>query len=133
MDSSVGDSGLTWVTVGGWVVAIVLGAFTAITQFRKSRVDESALILGSWKEMVEAHKAMVNQHDAELKELREYLRVEREDNEKLRTRVHELEDQVAGLRRNIAQLGQSTAIQLGDPFAATPAVGAAMKRMEERG
>ncbi|MBI0474208.1 hypothetical protein D9601_02360 [Sphingomonas sp. MA1305] len=108
-----------WGTVAGWVAAAI-GPFTVyLTMRRKTDVDESAMILGKWKELVEAHeKAIAAVREefasyrvtaiAEIADLRTRL-------SKAEMRITELEVENAGLKRSIAQNSQSTAHMLGSP------------------
>lgn len=89
---------------GWWGFVIALGGivFPFAVAWRRGKVDESAAILGRWKEMVD-------QHAEDIKALRDELRIERNDNAILREelsearrKIVELEDQVTGLRRQLA-------------------------------
>jgi hypothetical protein len=92
---------------GGWIVSglTILGTF--IYNSRRVEVDESAMVLGKWKELVEAHQSQIGSLKAEIAELRERLM-------KTEARIRELEEinssqkiayeqQIAGLQRQIAQ------------------------------
>lgn len=109
-------------TVGGiigWISTGVLGLFTIITQMRKGKVDESAMVLGEWKKLFEAHKERVES----LAERVSHLETE---NATLRGRVKTLEDELStakkdnmdlieenhGLKRQVAQLAGSAVIVL---------------------
>lgn len=117
--------------LGGWIVALLLGLFTLLTQMRKARVDESAIVLAKWKELVESH-------DRDLAAMREELRAERQENTSLRaelrkaeSEIRALKEEVAGLRRLIAQLGQSTLLHLDTSSVETPATDEAVRRREQ--
>lgn len=116
-------------TVGGWlgwVIAAATALFTIIAQWRKSRVDESALVLGKWKELVEAHESAIRRlnEDAERDRKRAA-----EEAHALRRRIAELEEQgkekdgrikaleteLEGLKRTIIQNSKSTAQVLARP------------------
>lgn len=104
-----GDVG-SW---GGWAASglIALGAWWNAR--RKTDVDESALVLGKWKELVEQHQSSIaairdefatykQTAIAELKDMRDRLSL-------AEGRIRELETENAGLKRMIAQNSQSTA------------------------
>lgn len=97
---------------GGWIVgaAAVIGTF--LYNRSKIEIDESALVLAKWKELAAQMDAMAIRHETEMRELRAELRAERDENAKLRKRVQELEDQVVGLKRAIAQNSKSAAYHL---------------------
>lgn len=113
-----------WAGLAGWATAVVGPFLVWLGSRRKADIDESAVILGKWKELVEAHEAAI-------KRLTEDFHAQRkrwdEENEALRKRVRDLEgegrakdakikaleDEVVGLKRAIAQNSQSAAFQLG--------------------
>ena len=102
----------------GYLFGLAMLLFPFLVNWKKGKVDESAMILGRWKDMVD-------QHAEDIKELRDELRNERAENARLRSSLadaHEeigrLKDEVVGLKRMIAQNSQSTAQMLGDPAAA---------------
>lgn len=110
----MGDTLQNWI---GVLIAFLTVAGTILYNSRKVKVDESAMVLGKWKELVEAHQSQIGSMAEEIKGLR--------------TRVRELEEafaaykidaaeklaakdaEIAGLKRAIAQNSQSTAYQLG--------------------
>lgn len=113
-----------WPGVLGWVAAFVAPLLVWLASRRKSDIDESAMILGKWKELVEAHEAAIKRLTEEF--ARERTRWQGE-NDRLQKRVDELEaegrakdvkikgleDEVTGLKRAIAQNSQSAAFHLG--------------------
>lgn len=106
-----------WGAVSGWVVAIVAPLLVFLATNRKTDVDESAMILGKWKELVEAHEKAIA---AVREEFATYRKSALEEIADLRTRlsaaerrIGELETENAGLKRAIAQNSQSTAHLLG--------------------
>lgn len=108
----------TIVQFGGWIVAIVVAVITAAVQWRKGSVDESALVLGKWKDLVDAHQSQIGTLNAEIESLRKRLAANevefsqyRRETEK---RMRSLEDENAGLRRMIAQNSQSAAWAIGN-------------------
>lgn len=106
--------------VVGWVFTAALGVFTLVTQMRKGKVDESAMVLGEWKKLFEAHKERVEALAQRVTDLES-------ENAGLRSRVTSLEDQLstakkheieleeenAGLKRQIVQLADSGVSLLG--------------------
>ena len=117
-----------WPVIVGGVVAtlgVIVGWFQS---HKKAEIDESALVLGKWKELVEQHQSDIkdlkeefhayrkNAED-ELEAVRHRLReVENEFTEYRRTsekRMSELENENIGLKRAIIQNSRSTAVQLG--------------------
>lgn len=114
----------TWIgIIGGWLVALGTIFFNWRASSRKTGVDESALILGKWKDLVDTHERRIKEMTAEFDR---YKKTTDETIDRLQTRVGELErksanddktirslqDENAGLRRQIAQNSQSTAYQL---------------------
>lgn len=106
-----------WASVIGYVVGIggPLGMY--ITSRRKTDVDESAMILGKWKELVEAHEKAIQ---AVREEFAVYRKSALEEIADLRTRlvaaereIIELKAENAGLKRSIAQNSQSAAHMFG--------------------
>lgn len=106
-----------WGGVSGWVMAIVAPLLVFWATNRKTDVDESAMILGKWKELVEAHENAIKAVREEFSAYRTTAIAEIAD---LRTRlvsaerrITELETENAGLKRSIAQNSRSTAHILG--------------------
>lgn len=91
---------------GGWLVGLLTVLGTIFYNSRKVQVDESALVLGKWKDLVEAHQSQISTLNAELTALRERLL-------KAEERIRQLEDENAGLRRSIIQNSQSAVVELG--------------------
>lgn len=127
MAEKVVEDPLKWL---GWALSAILGLFAVITQLRKAKVDESALVLGKWKELVETHEAAISrindefgryreQANSELDRLkrayddleRKFAEYRAETDEKLRTK----DEQITGLLRAIAQNSKSAAHMLTRP------------------
>lgn len=133
----VGD----WITqFGGWLAALVAAIGAIIFNSRKVKVDESAVLLTSWKVMHDTHKADMTglkadmtadrkRHGEELSAVRRELKdlqTEFSDYRKqseanaIQLRKESLEQlsardtEIAGLKRTISQISQSTAVQIGD-------------------
>ena len=102
-----------FVTFGGWVLALLVALVSAVVQWRKGSVDESALVLGKWKELVDAHQSQIEILNAEIKSLRERLTASEKEFAEYRRatdkRIQELVDENAGLRRAIIQNSRSGA------------------------
>lgn len=100
----------------GYVVAIVTVLVAWLRDRRKGDIDESALVLGKWKELVDQHQAAIKDIREEFAEYKRTAIAEIADlRERLRIaegRITELEAENAGLKRAIAQNSQSTAYQL---------------------
>ena len=105
-----------FVTVGGWVLALLVALVSGIVQWRKGSVDETAMVLGKWKELVDAHQTQIevlnNQIAAQALELKDV----RERLVKAEQRIRELEEENAGLKRAVIQNSQSAALRLGRTF-----------------
>lgn len=105
---------LTGLAALGGVLATLIGVFvTGRLQSRKTDVDESAIVLGKWKELVETHERQLAKALAEIDAVRKRVLDLETENTTLKRRVSELESENAGLKRAIAQNSQSTAFQLG--------------------
>ncbi len=96
----------------GWILALVVAVLAWVQNKRKTDVDESAIILTKWKEMVEAHERRVSILTSEVDGLRDRL-------VKAEARITDLEEigrakdrTIAGLEATIRQNSQSTAFQL---------------------
>lgn len=117
---------LSW---AGYVVAALTIIVTWFQSKRKGDIDESALILGKWKELVEQHQSDIRgireEFTAyktsaleEISALRTRVREAEDRSLALEKRVSELETENAGLKRAIAQNSRSAAVILGrSPFA----------------
>lgn len=90
---------------GGWIVAIITIVSTFVYNNRKVQVDESALVLGQWRALVENHQGQIAVMAKEITDLRERLG-------KAEMRIRDLEDENAGLKRAIAQNSQSAVYNL---------------------
>jgi chromosome segregation ATPase len=113
-----------WGAVSGWIAAAVGPTLVFLSTRRKTDVDESAMILGKWKELVDAHEAAIKRLTEEFDRERKRWT---EDTVRLTHRIAELEtegrqkdikikgleDEVSGLKRAIAQNSKSTAHFLG--------------------
>ena len=109
---------------GGWLVGFMAVVGTIIYNSRKVQIDESTLVLGQWKNLVDTHQV-------EIRQLKEefgiYKRDAMQEIASLRKRLGEVEQafanykleaaqhiadrdlEIAGLKRAIAQNSQSTA------------------------
>ncbi len=107
----------------GYAIAILTVVGTWLRERRKGDIDESALVLGKWKELVERHERALQAQQEEFKAFRtsaleteRTLRVDLTDlRDRLRTaegRIGELERENEGLKRTIAQNSQTTAWRL---------------------
>lgn len=129
--------------LAGWISTVVLGG-TLWAQMRKTKVDESAHATARWQ-------ALLDQHVNDIKELREDSRLvreelrteraaakaEREENGKLRQRlsqaeatIDELRNEIEGLKRQIAQVGQSAVMMIGDGKPRSDVMTRALERIE---
>lgn len=104
--------GLGWPVVLGFLAAIVGPVLVFLASRRKTDVDETGLVLAEWKNLIAAHQATTASLRAEIEGLRNRLG-SAED------RIAHLEDvnrgllsENEGLRRQLAQASQSTAVML---------------------
>lgn len=113
-------------TAYGWIAFVLLGIGTFFLNFRKGKVDESALVLGKWKELVDAHEAQIKRLNEDFEAHRDEARKEiarlglriadlERENSALKQRLAQLEDENAGLKRTIIQNSQSTGVMLSRP------------------
>lgn len=107
----------------GYLFGLAMLLFPFLVSWRKGKVDESAVILGKWKELVSAHEEQIRRLYDDFKSYRESAAREIDD---LRNRVRAAEKRIleleqiviekdrhiSGLERHIAQLSQSTALHL---------------------
>lgn len=109
-------------TPAGWL-GYALAAITIIVAWfrdrRKADVDESTLILGKWKELVEQHEKTLAALNGEIAGLRDRLNAAEgrirdleEERRGDRRRIADLENENAGLKRAIAQNSRSAAVLL---------------------
>jgi len=96
----------------GWIVAALVAVFTFVSNMRKTDVDQSAIILGKWKELVEQHEKTLATLNREIDSLRERLVAAESGLVAANKRITELETENAALKRAIAQNSQSTAVLL---------------------
>lgn len=87
-------AGNAWVTAGSLLAALLTIVFTALANRRKSEIDESTLVLGKWKELVEAHESRLKRMNEDFEA---YRINSREEREALKARVAELEHKVKSL------------------------------------
>lgn len=112
----------------GYVTTLLVAVGAYLQNRRKGDIDESALVLGKWKELVEQHQSDIRAIKDEFAaykvastaEFAAYKASTVTETSDLRTRlskaenrITELETENAGLKRAIAQNSQSTAYQLG--------------------
>lgn len=126
MAQELGPSGGLFAAIGGWVVALLIALFTFIAQWRKGGVDETAVVLGKWKELVEAHQTQLASLKDEIVELRARVADLEDSNEQLEktakklakdveerdARIAKLERDLEGEKRNLQQQANSFAEQL---------------------
>lgn len=103
---------------GGWVIGALTLFVTFLANRQKGQIDESALVLGKWKELVDQHQAAIKDIRSEFAEYKKTALFElaelRERLAEAEQRIRELETENAGLKRAIAQNSQSTSMLLGD-------------------
>ncbi len=97
----------------GWVTSSLLGLFVAWTQFRKGRVDESAVVLAEWKKLIDAHQSQIKSLVDEVADLRRRLGVTEGRVTVLEDENRSLRIENDGLRRQVAQRSQSEVEVLG--------------------
>jgi DNA repair exonuclease SbcCD ATPase subunit len=118
----------------GYGLAAITAVGGVILNRRKHDIDESALVLGKWKELVDQHQSAIkelreefasykSEAVKEIADLRQRLRA-------AENRISELEAENAGLKRAIAQNSQSTATFLGR---ALPEDSEAIKALDRAG
>lgn len=112
MDGQVNAGQSLLVAVGGWAVAILIALFTFIVQFRKGGVDETAMVLDKWKELVAAHEAQINGMRAELEAMRRRINELEEVVERQNAEIVSLNKQLEGERRQSQQQSRSFREQL---------------------
>lgn len=120
MSQSIGPGGHgLLVTVGGWVVAILIALFTFIAQWRRGGVDETAVVLGKWKELVEAHESQItslrtriNELEAKVRDLEEHGRDREARIDELEAKNRRLTKTLEGERRQMQQQSESFKAQL---------------------
>ncbi len=120
---------------GGWFVGLLTILGTWAYNSRKVQVDESALVLSKWKEFAEIHQADMKRlkedmqsdrtrYEGELESLRKRIkeveaefaafRKETVAQTKLREQqIKDRDEEIAGLKRQIAQNSQSTVYHIG--------------------
>lgn len=99
----------------GYAIAALTILVSWLTNRRKSDVDESALVLAKWKELVEQHERTLATLNSDINSLR--LRLDtaertiselQEQSRKERARIAELEEENKGLKANFRQTSQSS-------------------------
>ena len=95
-----GGNGLL-VTVGGWVVAILIALFTFIAQWRRGGVDETAVVLGKWKELVETHESQITSLRQRINELEDKVTELEERGRQRESSIHELQSENRALRKQL--------------------------------
>lgn len=94
--SPIANPFLAW---GALIFAVVGPVLTWLVASRKVQIEESASVFDKWKALTERMESMAESHAREMKDLRDELRTEREENQSLRTRVRTLEDRLAEAER----------------------------------
>lgn len=120
-----------WAGLSGWVAAVVTPSLMWLAARRKTDVDESAVILGKWKELVEAHETSIKRLTEDFERDRQRsideIKSLREEASGLRVRIRDLEAagrekdgqidalkaEVRGLRDSIIQNSRSSAQLIG--------------------
>lgn len=100
------------VTVGGWFVALVVALFTFVAQWRKGGVDETAVVLGKWKELVETHERQLSSLHQEIADLRGRVKALEEVIDDKDRIITQLRNDITGAERQLKQQGESFAEQL---------------------
>lgn len=112
------EASSTFTQWGGWIIGALTLLVTFLANRRKGQIDESALVLGKWKELVDQHQLAIKDIREEFAEYKRSAMAEigelRDRLSKAEHRIVELELENAGLKRAIAQNSQSTAQMLGD-------------------
>jgi chromosome segregation ATPase len=123
----------------GWIIAALTILTAFIVNWRKGKIDQSALVLGEWKKLYDAHEKRVEALTAEISGLRERLT-------EAESRIRHLEEVVvqkdhaiiekdkyiAGLEAQIGQITQSSAVILSGNHASPDVSEAAGRSAEER-
>lgn len=117
----------------GYLVGLLGLVFPFVLNWRRGKIDESAIVLAEWRKLYEAHEKRIEGYEAQIARLTEEFGRHRENAEKeaaaLRDRlqkaerrigeleqiVREKDDLIEGLKRTIIQNSQSTGIMLGRP------------------
>lgn len=107
----------------GWAAALVLAGFTAVTQFRKVKVDEQSAATHMWESLTKAHTAQIEALSERVSSLEKDMAAMRlahadEIAEMKKAHADELrkrDEDIVQLQRIIAQNSQSTAYRMGDP------------------
>lgn len=138
-----------WVSSAGWLgwAFFLLAIAGYFLNRKKGRIEESAMLLGKWRELFDAHTARIEEYERKIEGYEKRIEANTREIADLRdrlgaaeTRILELERTVidkdrtiAGLERQLAQVTQSTAAELGANMT-SPEVGRAISRtMAERG
>lgn len=114
--SLTANSLATW---GGWVIGALTLLVTFLANRSKGRIDESALVLGEWKKLLDAHKERIDALDERIKSLEAENKVLRGRVLALEKELHEVKgekervtEENAGLRRQLGQMAQSGLVHL---------------------
>ena len=104
---------------GGWVVGLFTVGATIVQNRRKSDVDESALVLKAWKELMDTTERRVSSLVAEVESLQKRLAVAEARISEMQgersaylARIEGLETENRGLKASIAQNSKSAAFLL---------------------
>lgn len=101
-----------FIALGGWAVAIVIGLFTFIAQMRRGGVEETAVVLGKWKELVEAHEKQIEGLNGEISRLKQRVAELEELAERQIETIKQLSADLEGERRQAQQQARSFRRQL---------------------
>jgi predicted RNase H-like nuclease (RuvC/YqgF family) len=111
------------VTFGGWALALLVALVGAAVQWRKGSVDESALVLGKWKELVDTHQRQIGQLQSRIDalttentDLRARLGATETEFADYRRatdgRIRAQDEEIAGLKRRFLQNSGSTVLRI---------------------
>jgi len=95
-------------SLGGWIgtlTAFILGFLMWTTHRKKGQIDESALVLGEWKKLIEVHQTQIADLTTRLIKAEERIAVLEEEN-----RLYRIEND--GLKAQMAQASRSQAVML---------------------
>lgn len=100
------------VTFGGWALALLVALVGAAVQWRKGSVDESALVLGKWKELVDTHQKQIGLMQGRIDTLTSENTDLRARLDKAEKRIREQDEEIDGLKRRFLQNSSSTVLRI---------------------